>query len=87
MDKREQTEVDQWKTEFILIGSKQELQKARTFEIIKNGQIERSKKIKHLEADLDEQFSLKEMITRNCRTARGNLICEGLFFHRIDEDQ
>ena len=56
------------------MGSKQRLQTAKTSEIIINGQtIKRSKKIKYLGADLDEQLSLKEMITRKCRTAVGNL--------------
>ena len=62
------------KTEFILMGSKQQLQKASTSEIVINGQtIERRKKIKYLGADLDEELSLKEMINRKCRIAMGNL--------------
>ena len=62
------------KTEFILIGSKQQLQKKSTSEIVIYGQtIERSKKIKYLGADLDQQLSLKEMITRKCKTAMGNV--------------
>ena len=62
------------KTEFILMGSKQQLQKSITSDININGQIiKRSKQIKYLGADLDEQLTLKGMITRKCRTAMGNL--------------
>ena len=62
------------KTEFILIGSRQQLNKAETSVLNINGElITRSKSIKYLGADLDEKLTFKDMINRKCRTAMGNL--------------
>ena len=62
------------KTEFVLIGSRQQLNKAETSVFNINGElITRSKSIKYLGADLDEKLTFKDMINRKCRTAMGNL--------------
>ena len=62
------------KTEFILIGSRQQLDKAQTSVVNINGEIvQKSRCIKYLGADLDERLTFKDMINRKCRTAMGNL--------------
>ena len=74
MDKN-RLKMNNEKTEFILIGSPQQLRKSVISEanININGEtIHRSASIKYLGVDLDERLSL-DMINRKCRTAMGNL--------------
>lgn len=62
------------KTEFILLGSRQQLCKTNTTEVTINDEIiRRSRCIKYLGAELDERLSMKDMINRKCRIAMGNL--------------
>ena len=62
------------KTEFILMGSRQQLCKSETTEVNINGEvIHRSRCIKYLGAYLDERLSLKDMINRKCRIAIANV--------------
>ena len=62
------------KTELILFGSRQQLNKTETVKLDVNGiDILRSKNIKLLGADLDENLSFSIMINRKCRVAFGNL--------------
>ena len=62
------------KTEFIVIGSRQQLQKIKSGNInINSIQIPRSHVIRYLGVDLDETLSLKSMIIRKCRVAMGNI--------------
>ena len=62
------------KTEFILMGSRQQLKKAVTTGIDVNGVlIKRNNCICYLGADLDENLWLKSMIHRKCRSALENL--------------
>ena len=61
------------KTEFILVGSRQQLCKTKVTEVNINGEIiQRNRCVKYLGADLDEQLTLKVMINRKCRAAMGN---------------
>ncbi len=58
-------------TEFILVGSQQQLRKGETSDInINTDLIPRSRCIRHLGADL---YELLTMIYRQCRTAMSNL--------------
>ena len=62
------------KTEFILIGSRQQLSNTVTSEININGElIKKSRSIKYLGAHFDESLTFKEMLRNKCRTAMGNL--------------
>ena len=65
------------KTEFIIIGSRQHLKKLSTSVInINDNCITKSKSIKYLGVDIDENLNLKSHITRKCRIAMGN-------FHKL----
>ena len=62
------------KTEFILIGSKQQLQKCYTSQInINSENIIMSETIKYLGAWLDSNLSFKKHITERCKMAMWNL--------------
>ena len=62
------------KTELILFGSRQQLQKCVTTHINVNGdEIHRSIIIKYLGAWMDEQLTMKQHITNKCRLAMYNL--------------
>ena len=62
------------KTEFILIGSKQQLQKCHTEQInINSENITRSETIKYLGAWIDSNLSSKKHITERCKMAMWNL--------------
>ena len=62
------------KTEFILIGSKQQLQKCHTKEInINSKNITRLETIKYLGAWIDSNLSFKRHITERCKQAMWNL--------------
>ena len=62
------------KMELILFGSRQQLNKTETVKLDVNGKdILRSKNIKLLGTDLDENLSFSIMINRKCRVAFGNL--------------
>ena len=62
------------KTEFILLGSRQQLLKCETAGIIiNNNLIKRSKSIKYLGADIDDTLNLKSFISRKCKIAMANL--------------
>ena len=62
------------KTEFILIGSKQQLQKSHTKQInINSENIARSEAIKYLGAWIDSNLSFKKHITKRCKMAMWNL--------------
>ena len=62
------------KTDLIMFGSRQQLSKAETLSLNAHGkQILRSKSIKLLGADLDENLSFKTMVNRKCPVAFGNL--------------
>ena len=62
------------KTDFILIGSKQQLVKCKTNSILANGEIiQRSSSIKYLGALIDEKLSFKQYITSKCKMAMWNL--------------
>ena len=62
------------KTELITFGSRQQLSKTETLSLSANGkQILRSKSIKLLGADLDENLLFKTMVNRKCCVAFGNL--------------
>ena len=62
------------KTEFILIGSKQQLQQCHTKQInINSKNITRSETIKYLEAWVESNLSFKKHITERCKMAMWNL--------------
>ena len=62
------------KTEFILFGSRKMLAKCESGNIDCNGAVvKRSKCIRYLGADLDENMNMKVHISRKCRTAWVNL--------------
>ena len=62
------------KTEFIIIGSRQQLCKVETSQInVDSDIITKSRSIKYLGADLDERLNFKTFITRKCRVAMANL--------------
>ncbi|CAG2233232.1 unnamed protein product [Mytilus edulis] len=61
------------KTEFILFGSRQQLSKCQTKEIIICGDVIKSKTcIRYLGAFLDETLNFKDHITKKCKTAMMN---------------
>jgi hypothetical protein len=63
------------KTEFILLGSKQQLNKCVSKEINVNGVgVERSSLVKYLGISLDDQVSFKQHINNKCSIAMGNLM-------------
>ena len=62
------------KTEFILIGSRQQLQKCHSQQInINSENIAKSETIKYLEAWIDSNLSFKKHITERCKMAMWNL--------------
>ena len=62
------------KTDFIIIGSRQQLVKCKTISILANGEIiQRSSSIKYLGALIDERLSFKQFITSKCKMAMWNL--------------
>ena len=62
------------KTELILFGSRQHLQKCVTTHINVNGdEVHRSNILKYLGAWMDEQLTMKQHITNQCRLAMYNL--------------
>ena len=62
------------KTEFILIGSRQQLQKCHTQQInINSENIVKSETIKYLVAWIDSDLSFKKHITERCKMAIWNL--------------
>jgi hypothetical protein len=62
------------KTEFILLGSRQQLAKCITNQINVNGQcVERTNIIKYLGAWIDQNVSFKRHIVKKCGTAMGSL--------------
>ena len=62
------------KTEFILIGSRQQLQKCHSKQInINSENITKSEAIKYLGAWIDSNFSFKKHITERCKMAKWNL--------------
>ena len=67
-------QVNSAKTDFILIGSRQQLVKWKTNSILANGEtIQRSSSIKYLGALIDERLSFKQYITSKCKMAKWNL--------------
>ena len=62
------------KTEFILIGSRQQLQKCHSKQInINSENIAKSETIKYLGAWIDSNLSFKKHITERCKMAMWNL--------------
>ena len=62
------------KTEFILFGSKPQLDKCKTKTLnVDNTEIELADKIKYLGVLLDWKFNLKQHITSKCQTAMLNI--------------
>ena len=62
------------KTDFILIGWRQQLAKCKTTSILANDKIvQRSSIIKYLGAQIDERVSFKQFINSKCRMAMWNL--------------
>ena len=62
------------KTDFILIGSRQQLVKCKTTSILANGEmVQRSSIIKYLGALINERLSFKQFINSKCRIAMWNL--------------
>ena len=75
------------KTELILIGSSQQLQKCITTYINVNGnKVCRSSIIKYLGAWIDEQLTIKKHITNKCRIAKYNLPMIKLIRPMLTED-
>ena len=62
------------KTEFILFGSKPQLDKCKTKTLkVNNTEIELVDKIKYLEVILDQNLNLKKLITSKCQTTMLNI--------------
>ena len=62
------------KTDFIFIGSRQQLVKCKTTSILASDEIvQRSPTIKYLDALIDERLSFKHFINSKCRMAMWNL--------------
>ena len=62
------------KTEFILFGSRQQINKCKTEHLIVcDSKVQRQVKIKYLGAILDENLTMKEHITQKCKIAMWNL--------------
>ena len=62
------------KTDFILIGSRQQLVKCKTTSILANDEtVQRSSIIKYLGALIDERLSFKQFINNKCRIDMWNL--------------
>ena len=66
-------QMNSTKTDFILIGSRQQLVKHKTNSILANGEIiQRSSSIKYMGALIDERLSFKQYITSKCKMAMWN---------------
>ena len=66
--------MNDFKTEFIMYGSRQQLSKINTSNIDLNGvTITKSDSIRYLGTDLEEMLSLKKMVNHICRVTIGNL--------------
>ena len=75
------------KTELILFGSRQQLQKCVTTHINVNGdEVHRSNIMKYLGAWMDEQLTMKQHITNKCRLAMYNLLKIKLIRPMLTED-
>ena len=73
MDKN-RLKMNQSKTEFIIFGSSQQLQKCETKSLNVNGtEVCRTQEIKYLGAMLDESLNLKSYIKNQCRKAMCNI--------------
>ena len=71
---RNRLKMNSAKTDFILIGSRQQLVKCKTTSILANDEmVQRSSIIKYLVALIDERLSLKQFINSKCRIAMWNL--------------
>ena len=71
---RNRLKMNSAKTDFILIGSRQQLVKCKTTSILANGKmVQRSSIIKYLGALIDEKLSFKQFINSKCRIAMWNL--------------
>ena len=71
---RNRLKMNSAKTDFILIGSRQQLVKCKTTSILANGEmVQRSSIIKYLGALIDERLSFKQFINSKCRIAMWNL--------------
>ena len=71
---RNRLKMNSAKTDFILIGSRQQLVKCKMTSILVNDEIlQRSPIIKHLGALIDERLSFKQFINSKCRMAMWNL--------------
>ena len=61
------------KTEFLIVGSRQQLQKTNTCKLDVNGDlIDRSHCIKYLGVEVDENLNFKNQISYKCKVAMGN---------------
>ena len=71
---RNRLKMNSAKTDFILIGSRQQLVKCKMTSILANDEIvQRSPLIKYVGGLIDERFSFKQFINSKCRMAMWNL--------------
>ena len=70
-----QLKMNDWKTEFILYGSRQQLLKCETISININGNsIKRADCIKYLGANLDKNLNRKKHVAGKCKATMFNLL-------------
>ena len=75
MDETKQTQMDSSKTEFILFGSRQQLDKCSVTEIdVASDKIKSVNCIRYLGAFLDEHLNFKNHVKRKCQTAMFNYL-------------
>ena len=75
------------KTEFILFGSKPQLDKCKTKTLnVNNTEIKLADKIKYLGVLLDQKLNLKQHITLKCQTAMLNVQCIKNIRHLLTQE-